>query len=136
MNSIAEHLYVGRSNIPGSGKGLFTRIPIAKGELIIEYTGVIRKWEEVKDDPTNLYIYFINEDQVIDAKKSPGSLARYVNDAEGLTKVKGLVNNSVFVNIENRIYVRATKNIPAHSEILVEYGEGYWNTVKENRKKV
>jgi SET domain-containing protein len=132
MNS--EMLYVGRSNIPGSGKGLFTREAINKGELVIEYTGKIRKWDEVKDDPSNLYIYYVDDDYVIDAKNSPEVVARYANDAEGVTQVNGLENNCTFVNIDNRIYIKAIKNIPAHTEILVEYGENYWETVKKNRR--
>lgn len=129
-----SQLYVGRSNIPGIGKGLFTRLPIAKDSLVIEYTGRVRKWDEVKDDASNLYIYYVNDDFVIDAKNSPESLARYVNDAKGLTKVKGLENNCVFENINNKIYIKAIRNIPAHTELLVEYGEGYWETVKRNKK--
>lgn len=129
-----EHLYIGRSNIPGSGKGLFTRIAIGKGDLVIEYTGRICKWDDVRNDANNFYIYFVNEDYVIDAKNDHQSLARYVNDANGLTKVKGLENNSMFVNLENRIFIQATRNIAAHTEILVEYGEGYWETVRKNRR--
>lgn len=126
-------LYIGRSNIPASGKGLFTRQLIKKDTLIIEYTGKKTTWEEVRHDASNLYIYYINDDHVIDAKNCPDSLARYVNDANGLIKVKGLENNSVFVNIDDRIYIKAIKNIPAHTEILVDYGEGYWETVKNNK---
>ena len=125
-------LYIGRSNIPGSGKGLFTREPIKKDTIIIEYTGRITTWQEVKHEANNFYIYYVNDDFVIDAKDVPSALARYANDAQGLTKVKGLENNSSFVNIDNRIYIKAVKNIPAHTEILVDYGEGYWETVKKN----
>lgn len=128
-------LYVGRSNIPGSGKGLFTRKAIDKGSLVVEYTGKVRKWEEVRYDTSNLYIYFVSDDYVIDAKNDPHSLARYANDAQGLTKVKGLENNCRFVNLEGKIFIQATRNIAAHSEILVSYGEDYWDTVKKNRKK-
>lgn len=131
---LEEHLYIGRSNIPGSGRGLFTRVAIDKGKLIVEYTGKIRKWDEVKHDPSNLYIYFVSEDFVIDAKNDQRSLARYANDANGLSKLKGLENNSSFVNIDNRIYIKALKNIAAHTEILVDYGEGYWETVRKNRR--
>jgi uncharacterized protein len=130
----AEQLYIGRSNIPGSGRGLFTREAIDKDALIIEYTGKIRRWEEVRHDASNLYIYFVNEDYVIDAKNDPQSLARYANDANGLYSVKGIENNSVFVNLDNRIFIKATRNIAAHSEILVDYGEGYWDTVKKNKR--
>lgn len=125
-------LYISKSAIPGAGMGLFTRGAIAKNALIIEYTGTVTDWESVRYDASNMYIYFVDENYVINAKNHPKALARYANDAHGLVTVKGLENNSCFVNIDGRIYIKATRNVAAGSEILVEYGEGYWNTVKEN----
>jgi len=105
-----------------------------KGDLVAEYTGTITTWDKVRHQTSNMYIYFISEDHVIDAKNHPDMAARYANDANGLTKVKGLENNCTFVNLNNRIYIKATKNIPAHAELLVDYGEGYWETVRKNMK--
>jgi SET domain-containing protein len=130
-----EDLYTDTSNIPGTGKGLFTSKPIKKDSLIIEYTGDITTWDDVKDDASNMYIYYVNENYVINAKNRPHELARYANDAHGLQKVKGLENNSVFVNIDDRIYIKASKDIPARCEILVDYGTSYWETIRENSKK-
>jgi SET domain-containing protein len=134
MSPALNHLYVDNSSIPSAGKGLFTSRDIAKGELVTQYTGDITTWEEVRHDPNNLYIYFVNDDYVIDAKEHPQAIARYANDAHGLTRVPGLHNNSRFVNIDGKIFIKATKLIRAGSEILVEYGKSYWETVKKNRE--
>jgi SET domain-containing protein len=127
-----ENLYVSDSAIPYSGKGLFTKCPINKGILIIEYTGEITTWEAVRHESSNVYIYFVNEDHVIDAKRNIKALARYANDAKGPAQIKGIDNNSTFVNLEGRVYIKSIKNIAARSEILVDYGKEYWETVKKN----
>ena len=133
MNTATGHLYVKQSGIPYSGMGLYTSEEIKKGETIIEYTGEIKTWDEVKDDPSNGYIYFVKEDHVIDANNSPDAIGRYVNDARGLTRVKGLTNNSRFVTRDGRVFIKAIKDIPPDTEILVSYGSDYWNTIKKNK---
>lgn len=127
------HLYVSESTIPGSGKGLFAKFDIEKGTVIIEYTGEVTNWEAVRYDTNNVYIYYVNDDYVINAKELPDAIARYANDAHGLTRIKGLNNNSRFVNINGRIFIKSTKLIRAGSEILVNYGKGYWDTVRKNK---
>jgi uncharacterized protein len=129
-----NRLYVDNSSIPSAGKGLFTSRDIEKGELVMEYTGEITTWEQVRHDAGNLYIYFVNEDYVINAKEHPDAIARYANDAHGLTRVEGLHNNCRFVNINGKIFIKATKLIRAGSEILVDYGKSYWETVRKNRE--
>ncbi|HUQ67843.1 MAG TPA: SET domain-containing protein [Flavitalea sp.] len=136
MHTFLQQLFVGDSSIPGAGKGLFTSVDIGKGQIIIEYTGEINIWDEVRHDSTNMYIYFVNEHHVINAKKFPDAIARYANDAHGITRVNGVHNNSRFINIEDRIFIKATKFIPAGSEIFVEYGKEYWNTIKKNKELI
>ena len=134
MSVALNDLFVDNSSIPSAGKGLFTSRDIEKGELVVEYTGDVTTWEEVRHDPTNLYIYFVNDNYVINAKEHPQSIARYANDAHGLTKVPGLHNNSRFVNINGKIFIKSTRRIKAGSEILVDYGKSYWETVKKNEE--
>jgi SET domain-containing protein len=129
-----EQLYVDNSTIPYTGKGLFTSRDISKDELIVEYFGEITTWDEVRHDISNAYLYFVTEDYVINAKNTPNSIARYANDARGLTRLKGLNNNSKFVNVGGKIFIKATKNIPGGSEILVDYGKEYWETVRKNKR--
>lgn len=136
MTQGPKHLFVDKSSIPAAGNGLFTSRNIEKGELIIEYTGDVTTWEEVRHDANNLYIYFVNDNYVINAKEHPEAVARYANDAHGLTRVSGLHNNSRFVNIEGRIFIKAAKHIKAGSEIFVDYGKSYWDTLKKNKEPI
>src|SRR5690349_12767724 len=133
MSTEINYLYVDNSSIPSAGSGLFTSKDIEKGELIIEYTGDVTTWEDVRHDANNVYIYFVNDNYVINAKEHPEAIARYANDAHGLTRLPGLHNNSRFVNVNGKIFIKATKLVKAGSEILVDYGKSYWDTVRENK---
>jgi len=133
MALLEEHLVVKKSQIPGAGKGLFTKKAIAKGERIVEYKGKRSTWKEVDHrDGSNMYIYYVNRNFVIDARTYPKSLGRYVNDAKGLTVIKGLTNNCEYVPDGTKVYVTALKNIPAGAELFVSYGKEYWDVIKYN----
>lgn len=134
MALLEKQLYVKKSNIPGAGKGLFTKEAIPKGTRIIEYKGRRTTWKEAGNDPTNYYLYTINRNHVIDARRTMSALARYANDAKGFVKVKGLTNNCVYVNDGYRAFIESVKNIPAGAEILVDYTREYWRVLKENLK--
>lgn len=134
MSLPAKHLKVKTSTIPQSGKGLFTAIDVPKGTVITEYIGRRATWADVEDDADNPYIYFIDEQNVIDASKDLKSLGRYANDAAGLTRVPGLKNNAEYYEEDNRVYIKAKAPIPAGSEIFVSYGKDYWNQVRDNIK--
>lgn len=134
MTLLEDQLTVKRSTIPGSGKGLFTKKPIKKGEYIVEYKGRKRKWSEVKDDDKNGYLYYVNRNFVIDALPAVKTLGRFANDARGIAKIKGLTNNARYMFDKGHVYIEAIKNIPAGAEILVSYGKEYWDVVKHNLK--
>jgi len=132
MALLEKELVVKESTLSGAGKGLFTNTFIPKGTRIIEYKGTVTTWNVVKEDPTNGYIYYIKPNHVIDARDHPKSLARYINDAKGLVRVKERTNNARFRIEGLRIFVEATKDIQAGEEIFVDYGAAYWNTVRKN----
>lgn len=134
MALLEKHLVVKDSSIPGSGKGLFTKIFIPKGTRIVEYKGKITTWKEVKNEHDNGYIYTINNNHVINARPTPKALARYANDAKGLVRIKGITNNSTYVNDDNKAYIESTKDISAGAEIFVDYGKEYWEVVRDNIK--
>jgi uncharacterized protein len=128
-------LVVKRSTINGSGKGLFTKVFIPKGTRIIEYKGAITTWKKVKQTKgENGYIYYVKSNWVIDAAPYPKALARYANDARGLKRVKGIINNAEYKEYGLKVYIVAKKDIPAGSEILVGYGKEYWDTIRYNLK--
>lgn len=132
MALLEKHLFVKESTIPGAGKGLFTKTDIPKGSRIVEYKGRRTVWKEVKDSSDNYYLYTINRNNVIDAQKTLSALARYANDAKGLTRVKGITNNCVYVNEGNRAFIESVKDIAAGAEIFVDYTKEYWDVMREN----
>lgn len=135
MAYLEKHLVVKRSKLPNAGKGLFTLIPIPKGTRIVEYKGKRTTWKEVNNDNgANGYIFYINRNNVVDAHKTLKALGRYANDAGGLSKVKGLTNNSKYETENGKVYIEAFRDIPAGGEIFVSYGKEYWDVIRYNKK--
>jgi len=135
MALLEKQLYVKKSTIPNSGKGLFTKKFIPKGTRIVEYKGKISTWKDVKDeDGRNGYIFYVNRNHVINALPTKKPLARYANDARGLVRIKGITNNSDYVTDGLKAYIESKKDIPAGAEIFVDYGKDYWKVIRENMK--
>ena len=133
MALLEKQLVVKKSTLPNSGKGLFTKKAIPKGTRIVEYKGKISTWKEVDiDEGRNGYIYYISRNHVIDARPWVKALGRYANDAKGITRVKGITNNSNYVVDDMRVYIEAVKDIPSGAEILVDYGKEYWDVIRHN----
>ena len=135
MALLEKQLVVKKSRLKGAGKGLFTTKFIPKGTRIVEYKGKVTTWEEASSGRSfNGYIYYVNKNHVIDAKQTLKALARYANDARGLSKVEGISNNSKYVqDDDNKVYIESFRNIEAGDEIFVSYGKEYWDVVRENK---
>lgn len=128
-------LIVKTSQLPNSGKGLFTTTAIKKGTKVIEYLGEIIDWKEYEkrvEKDEDGYLFFINKKTCIDAWNTPQHKARFANDAAGLGRVKGLNNNCVYQIDDNRCWIVTTKDVPAGAEIFVSYTKEYWDCVKYN----
>jgi uncharacterized protein len=135
MALLEKQLIVKKSGLPNSGKGLFTKTFIPKGTRIVEYKGRISSWKDVKDeDGKNGYIFYVNRNHVIDALPTLKALARYANDARGLSRIKGVTNNADYITDGLKAYIESKKDIPAGSEILVDYGKDYWKVIRDNLK--
>lgn len=134
MALLEKQLEIKESNIPGAGKGLFTTKYISKGTRIVEYKGSIRTWKEVQNDHSNYYIFYVTRNHIIDANRYKKSFARYINDAKGLQKVRGLNNNAEFIRDGGRVFVEAIRDIKAGGEIFVGYGKEYWQVIRRNQK--
>jgi SET domain-containing protein len=131
-------LFVKKSTLPGSGKGLFTKGPIKKGAVVIEYKGEVIPWSEClkrEEKGKGGYFMYVSSKNCIDARPTKQHMARYANDAKGFTKVEGMKNNSFYEMRGKRVYIVARKNIPADSEIFVGYGKEYWDTLKVEIRK-
>lgn len=135
MALLEKQLKIRRSTLPGAGKGLFTTKPIPKGTRIVEYKGKISSWKDADTrDGGNGYIYYVKRYHVIDALPRPKAIARYANDAQGLIRIKGVSNNSDYVEDGLKVYIESKKDIPANSEIFVGYGKEYWDVIKAYKK--
>ena len=130
-------LTVKKSTLPNAGKGLFTDKPIKKGEKIIEYKGEIIDWKEYEKrvlENKDGYLFFINKKRCIDAWSTPQHKARYANDAAGLSRVKGIKNNSDYEIFGDKCYIVSSRDIKAGEEIFVNYTKEYWDCVRYNIK--
>jgi SET domain-containing protein len=135
MALLEKQLVVKRSSLPGAGKGLFTKKPIPKGTRIVEYKGRVTSWKDADHrNGANGYIYYVKRYHVIDALPYRKALGRFANDARGMNRVKGITNNSQYVEDGLKVYIESTKDIPANAEIFVGYGKEYWDVIKDNLK--
>src|SRR5512136_502484 len=85
-----DYLYIKESQIPGSGNGLFTAIPIFKDEVISIFKGKIVSDKEAQYRATNGengYIINMPDGTLLDSKKVK-CFAKYANDALGFVKTK------------------------------------------------
>ena len=139
-----KNLVVKKSTLPQAGNGLFTKVFIPKGTRIVEYKGKVVTWKEVVKmaESENGYVFHFNNKYCLDARGVKNSAARFVNDAKGIARLKGLANNTEYVTEKKRCFIEAIKDIPAGAELFVAYGPEYWKAirynahiVKENQKK-
>jgi uncharacterized protein len=130
-------LIVKKSKIEGSGKGLFTTKAIKKGAKIIQYRGEEIGWSEynkrVKRDEDG-YLFYFNKKRCIDAFHTPQYKARYANDANGFTRIKGLKNNSEYEIFGDDCYIVSTRDIKAGEEIYTDYTKDYWDSMNFNHR--
>jgi hypothetical protein len=132
MALLEAFLYIRQSGIPKAGKGLFTKKAIKRGSRIVEYKGRKILWRKVRHtDGYNTYLMRVNRSHAIDALPALKTFGRYANDARGSSRIFGLTNNALYVQEGNRVFIEASKNIPANSEILVGYGSAFWQLQKK-----
>ncbi|HRG01960.1 MAG: SET domain-containing protein-lysine N-methyltransferase [Bacteroidia bacterium] len=130
---IEKNLEIKKSQIPGAGKGLYTKIAIERETIISEFTGekishtIALARFILKESHSLLYL---NQKYSIDSLKDENCLSSYINDANGLVKVSNLHNNVMLVVSRGRLFVIAKRKIKAGEELFLSYGKGYWKTVK------
>ncbi len=124
----SDYLYVTESQIPGSGKGLFTLIPIYKDEIISVFKGEILGNDEAKTRAENgKDRYFINMlDGTIMDSMHVKCFAKYANDAEGFVKTQFVVNSTITLDDQDHVCLVATKDLISGEEVFCSYGRRYW----------
>jgi hypothetical protein len=113
-----KRIQVRRSGV--HGKGVFALQDIAEGETLIEYVGQVISWDEAQDrhphdpnDPNHTFYFHVNEDRVIDALYG-GNSSRWINHS--------CAPNCEADEDNDRIFIKAIRNIPAGEELNYDYG--------------
>lgn len=128
-------------NSPIAGLGLFAVKEFKKGEQVTEYKGEILNRDELDrrypGDRDASYVYQMNRDKFIDARKPTSCLGRFINAP---TRGRGNVETPYAHKKEQReLKIRAIKNIQPGEELLLKYGNGpglgYEGKPKPNKKK-
>ncbi len=100
-----------------NGLGLFTKVPIKNKDWIIEYIGK-RLNSKQSDHLTTQYLFEVNKNITIDGSPRYNT-ARYINYS--------CQPNAEAWNIEDRIFIRAIKDIPENEEITYNYGHEFFD---------
>lgn len=130
-----KYLYLKESHF--TGRGLFTKKEIKKGDIICTYMGELIDEEEAlrrADEELDQYLVETANGKCLDSMPI-FCYAMYANDAAGIIKLPGLKNNSRIEILKGAPRMVAARNIKPDEEILVGYGRAYWNNVKQRIKK-
>lgn len=100
-----------------TGLGLATKIPLAKGEVIIEYLGDMISTKQANERP-NRYLFEINSRWTIDGS-ARSNTARYINHA--------CKPNCEAEQRGKRIFICAQRTIAAGEELTFNYGKEYFD---------
>ena len=104
-----------------AGLGLFALEPIKKEQVVIEYTGE-RITEEEANRRGGRYLFEVTDTLVIDGKGRENT-ARYINHA---CKPNCEAEHD---EDEDRIFIRACKDIAVGEEITYHYGKAYMKDI-------
>jgi len=113
-----RRIQVRRSGV--HGKGVFAVQPIARGEVLIEYTGERITWPQALDrhphdpsQPDHTFYFHIDDEHVIDANVG-GNAARWINHACN--------PNCIADEVDGRIFIKARRAIKPGEELFYDYG--------------
>lgn len=123
-----EYLYCETSQIPSSGMGLFTAIPIYKNEIISYFKGELLSKAEAKARALkglNKYFIIMPKGGVFDCMQT-NCFAKYANDANGLKGSNYKNNAKIVLDEQQQVCLQATRKLKPNEEIFCSYGKSYW----------
>tara|TARA_A100001234_G_scaffold186122_1_gene170196 strand:+ start:46 stop:489 length:444 start_codon:yes stop_codon:yes gene_type:complete len=130
LNEIHDHIEIKTSNIENAGLGLFATTDIPENILLGWYKGTLVKNEEYVNNPSYGWRFKHSElgivklESVINFEANP---LAFVNGAD--PKIKEQVDslNLKHVIIKNRVYYKTIKPIKKGEELIINYGDNYFN---------
>ena len=111
VNEEDGRFYVAGSTVPGAGKGLFTKVPIQKGERL-EVVGVMVRRDSASDRASHFcdhHKFRVGEDLLL----IPLGFGAMVNHS--------LTPNLQKVFAGDRLYLEALRDLPADEEVFFTY---------------
>jgi hypothetical protein len=124
----ADYLYVKASGIADAGMGLFTAIPIHRGEVVAVFRGErLTATEAARLAALGDDTYFVTllDGSTLDSMHSD-CFAKYANDIEGPGNTRSRNNAVITLNDDEQPCVMAMRTIKAGGEVFVGYGKAYW----------
>ena len=113
-----RRIQVRRSDV--HGKGMYAVQALARGEVLIEYTGERINWPEAlrrhphdPHDPHHTFYFSIASGQVIDAKHG-GNASRWINHS--------CQPNCEADETDGRVFIKALRAIKPGTELFYDYG--------------
>jgi uncharacterized protein len=130
--STGRRIQVRRSGV--HGKGVYAMVDLAKGEVLIEYTGERINWDEAlarhphdPKDPHHTFYFSLEGGDCLDALYG-GNSSRWINHSCN--------PNCEADEQDGRVFIKAKKNIKAGTELNYDYGltidEPYTKALKAN----
>ena len=133
----SNYLFVSTSQLPNSGKGLYSSINIHKDEIIAEYKGeIISNERALKRAKLGHDAYFVSmpNGDVMDSRKTK-CFAKYANDARASENTPFKNNAQIAYDENHKICLIATKKIKEGEEIFCGYGFRYWRNQRKINSK-
>jgi len=124
----SDYLFVGPSQLPNSGNGLFTAIAIYKDEVISVFKGERLTALQAKlraNKGKDKYFISMPDGTMMDSMYT-ACFAKYANDAEGFSKSKYKNSAKIALDEDDNVCIIATRNIKVSEEIFCGYGKAYW----------
>lgn len=120
------------SQIPKSGRGVFTKVDIFPGDTVGFYTGdILSDFDVLGDDKkpgkhvSNLYLFYVCKNHWIRGNSKISSKVSKINHAR-----KKFCNTQMLSSYKTKqVRLEATKFIPAGAELFWNYGKDYWKNM-------
>jgi SET domain-containing protein len=100
-----------------NGLGLFTNVPMKKGDCIIEYVGDILTTDDQVNERGGQYLFEVSKKKTIDGS-ARSNTARYINHS--------CRPNCEVEIVKGRVFVYAKRGIKPGEELFYDYGKDFW----------